>query len=82
MLTVTVETMSLRLRVTLRCKADALEMRDSYRISADRCTSKRVKHWIETRRRSTSQETLLPILAAVGTPFIVQKGGGEIPKHP
>jgi hypothetical protein len=71
---VTVETMSLRLRATLECKADALEMKEILsRISANRRTNKRVKHWIETRRESTRQETLLLIPAVVGTPFIVQR---------
>jgi hypothetical protein len=40
--------MSPRLRATLLCKADALETREREslsRVTADRCTSKRVKHF-------------------------------------
>jgi hypothetical protein len=66
--------MSPRLRATLECKADALEMKEILsRVSANRRTNKRVKHWIEMRRESTRQETLLPVPAVVGTPFIVQQ---------
>ena len=75
--------MSPRLRVTLECKVDAFETKEILnRVIARRRTNKRVKHWIEMRRGSTRQETLLPNQGSSREAFYSTEGGGIVPKRP